>query len=331
MADLRKSFAFLALLLIMFLLPGLTAALQDEPPAPVAEVFPQRIEDFERRFGPFDVSGQQFRVILRMKRVVTGQAVVDPDFGETLTGIEIQDAQGVIHYQNSFAAAEVSEGRFVETTVASVMPARGRLGNGLLITFGSLPSTPLGGSSWQVFGLLEGRLTQFNKPLYLEGDLVNAGGEEQVVQASQEPNLQGDVLHFRVWTGNFFAIIPLKIDWLLGTFARAWQCRKMTPQGLRPLCQVRVETDRVPQEEDMTFVRLYSDPESLSSPAHVVVRKDSEVEFLGAETEVIWDEDANGVGLSVSGDVWLKLRIDGKEGWIHTQEDFTAIGLPQAG
>jgi hypothetical protein len=29
--------------------------------------------------------------------------------------------------------------------------------------------------------------------------------------------------------------------------------------------------------------------------------------------------------------MWLKLRIDGREGWIHTQEDFLAIGLPQSG
>jgi len=101
---------------------------------------------------------------------------------------------------------------------------------------------------------------------------------------------------------------------------------------VRPLCQVRVEAERVAQEEDLTFVRLHQEPEEgLGTPAHVVVRKDSQVEFLAAETEVLWEEDANGIALSVSGDVWLKVRIDGKEGWIHTQEDFMAIGLPQAG
>jgi len=34
---------------------------------------------------------------------------------------------------------------------------------------------------------------------------------------------------------------------------------------------------------------------------------------------------------SVSGDVWIKVRIDGQEGWIHSQEDFDAVGLPEAG
>jgi hypothetical protein len=82
----------------------------------------------------------------------------------------------------------------------------------------------------------------------------------------------------------------------------------------------------------MTFVRLHQEAEEgFGTPAHVVVRKDSEIEFLAAETEVIWAEDENGVALTVSDDVWLKVRIDGKEGWIHSQDDFQAIGLPQAG
>lgn len=102
-------------------------------------------------------------------------------------------------------------------------------------------------------------------------------------------------------------------------------------RGLRPLCELRVKADRVPAEEDPTFVRLFPEPEEGFTPAHVVVKKDSKVEFLAVEVETVWKEDAEGVGLSTAEDPWLKVRIDGKEGWIHTQEDFMAIGLPQAG
>jgi hypothetical protein len=49
----------------------------------------------------------------------------------------------------------------------------------------------------------------------------------------------------------------------------------MTQRGPRPICELRVEADRVPAE-----------------------------------------------------DPWLKVRIDGNEGWIHTPEDYMAIGLP---
>ncbi len=37
------------------------------------------------------------------------------------------------------------------------------------------------------------------------------------------------------------------------------------------------------------------------------------------------------IGMRFGDELWLKVRIDGKKGWIHTQEDFVAIGLPPAG
>jgi hypothetical protein len=39
--------------------------------------------------------------------------------------------------------------------------------------------------------------------------------------------------------------------------------------------------------------------------------------------------DAGGVGWDRSSEVWLKVRINDKEGWMHGDEDFTAFGLPQ--
>jgi len=32
--------------------------------------------------------------------------------------------------------------------------------------------------------------------------------------------------------------------------------------------------------------------------------------------------------ISVGENVWLKIRIDGKEGWLHHDEDFLALGFP---
>ena len=34
--------------------------------------------------------------------------------------------------------------------------------------------------------------------------------------------------------------------------------------------------------------------------------------------------------LGTGDEMWVKVRIDGKEGWIHTDEDLQAIGLYQA-
>jgi hypothetical protein len=38
-------------------------------------------------------------------------------------------------------------------------------------------------------------------------------------------------------------------------------------------------------------------------------------------------DDAGSIGV-LSKEPWLKVRIDGKEGWIHSQEDFDALGMP---
>jgi hypothetical protein len=297
------------------------------------------IKEFRRQEGPFDLGGQRFTVVLQMKRLAGLGRAADPDFQETLATMAIKDPGGRVHFQTTFPY-EVSGDRFIQTTAASAQMLRGRQGRGLLVTYGILPSTPLGGESWQVFGLfagppsapLHGRLVPFSKPIFAEGQLITGKSGERVVETSQEPGLQGDVLRFRVWAGNFFVIIPLRILWFRNTIGPAWQCVKMTPRGPKSICALSVEAERIPAEEDMTFVRLHREAdEGMGVPQHVVVKRDSKVEFLGTEAEVVWKENADSVSLGVSDDVWLKIRIDGKEGWIHTQEDFQAIGLPQSG
>jgi len=308
------------------------------PPQGLAAPAPT-IEEFRRQEGPFDLGGQRFIVDLQMKRLVVQGRAADPDFGETLATMAIKDSGGRVHVQEAFPY-EVSGDRFVQTTAASAQMLRGREGRGLLVTYGILPSTPLGGESWQVFGLfagppsapLHGRLVPFSKAIFAEGQLITGKAGERVVETSQEPGLQGDVLRFRVWAGNFFVIIPLRILWFRNTIGPAWRCVKMTPRGPQPVCALGVEAERHSPDEDMTFVRLRPEAdEGMGVAQHVVVKRDSRVEFLGVEAEVIWKENADGVSLGVSDDVWLKIRIDGREGWIHTQEDFQAIGLPQSG
>ncbi|MBI4461207.1 MAG: hypothetical protein HY648_14260 [Acidobacteria bacterium] len=290
-----------------------------------------QLEDATREVGPFDIKDQQFTVVLRSKRVEAQGPAPDLSFQETFTRLEIKDAAGRVHYEKSLPIPEVSDGSFVETTDTSALLLQGKQGSGLLVVYNSLPSTPLGGTSYQVFGLFDNKLVPFSKPLYLEGSLVNEESGDQLIQTSEELNFQGDVLLFRLWMGNFFVIFPARLDWLQAKISPAWLCQRMTARGPQPLCRYRVQTERVPPEEDPTFVRLFPEPEEAFTPAHLVVKKDSSVEFLEVECEVVWGEDADGVGLSISDDPWIKVRIDGKEGWIHTQEDFIAIGLPQAG
>jgi hypothetical protein len=83
----------------------------------------------------------------------------------------------------------------------------------------------------------------------------------------------------------------------------------------------------------VTFVRLFLDPDAGFTPKHVIVQPMSAIDYLEAEAPVRWDANAERISFTVpdGGDVWLKIRIDGQEGWIHSEEDLQAVGLRQAG
>jgi len=300
-----------------------TPELQGASPAAVT------VEDHTRELGPFQLKDHRFTVVLHEKHV-GGVAVPDPEFQTTLAEIEIKDEKDSVHYRESFSY-ELADNEFTDTLSASADLLQGKERSGLLLTYGTLPSTPLGGQSWQVFGLFDDKLVPFSKPIYLEGDLVSQP-DGTIMKTEPGAGLQAEVLNFRVWTGNFFVIYPVRVDFLMSKAMPAWRCFRMTPQGNLPQCQYRVETDPQAAGRGETFVRLHVEAEEgIGTPDHVVVKKDSKVEFLAAEGEVKWEEDEHSVGLSPGDDFWIKVRIDGKEGWIHTQEDFMAIGLPQAG
>jgi hypothetical protein len=144
---------------------------------------------------------------------------------------------------------------------------------------------------------------------------------------------QADSLEFRVSAGNFFVTIPMRVNLVQGSLDLGIHCFRQTGHGMGESgCDVPVQAERTRTSDEMTFVRLFSEPaENSPTPAHVVIRKDSKVEFIAANVRPTFTPSDNFMVLGVAEDVWLKVRIDGKEGWIHTQEDFDAIGLPMSG
>jgi hypothetical protein len=86
------------------------------------------------------------------------------------------------------------------------------------------------------------------------------------------------------------------------------------------------------RDQDPTFVRLFRESNERSGPpAHVVINWTSAVEIVAGKVRVVWSETAEAITLSPADDVWVRVRIDGHDGWIHTAEDLGAVGLFQAG
>jgi hypothetical protein len=288
----------------------------------------QELQDIEERQGPFSLAGRDFTVVLHYKRA-TRDGGLD---SQALVSLDILDAAGTVQYRESFSY-EVEEGTFSETCSADVRLLRGSNGTGILIESGCLPSAPLAGGPWQIVGVVRGKLVPFGKPLVTEGkwgEFVPGA----INRAGSMTQILPDVLSLRVWTGYFFVSVPVRIDWREGKLALGQRCMYQTGHGFAEGgCEVPVDEVQVTRmQQEMTFVRMFRESDERSGPpAHIVVKMDSKVEVVAGKVAIIWDEGPKTVSISVGEDVWVKVRIDGKEGWIHTPEDLNAVGLFASG
>ena len=302
----------------------------------------------------FSIAGRDYTVELQTS---AGSAVA----------MEIRDATGAVQYRRAFPHLAVTEG-FQDRWSASAWLLTGTNGTGLLVRYDgfSEPSAPEEEpTSWfQVFGVLQGKLVPFSAPLELQGGLLdeytggprdvhglldeNAGGRNY--KAARPLGAHADIVEFKAWTGHCRLIFPVQVDWVHGKLSPAQECVK-TAGPLGPGCQYKVLPEDL-RNDGIIYVRLWPSPDEKSGqPIKTAVRKDSKIDLLAAQVATHWLEgppnsaapwifhldDAGSFGVTPGGgtdthasnDLWLKVRIDGKEGWMHSEEDFYALGLPE--
>jgi len=279
-----------------------------------------KIESVEERKGSFTIQGQTFTVVQHLKH--TGQMGV---FDETLAWLEIVDSGGVIQYRDDFPYA-VEAGGFCG---ASVKVISGSNGAGFLLDMACDPSAPESGGPWQILGLTNGKISPLGKPFSAAGrmgDFVPG----KINKTGTFTQIMPDELRIRLFTGYFHVSVALRVGWWEGGLALAQHCFYQTGHGFAPDgCEMPVEdVERQPGEQELTFVRMFRESNAqVGIPEHVVVKKDSQVEILAGKVFVTLEESKSGINLDVGPDIWVKVRIDGKEGWIHTEEDLQAVGL----
>ncbi len=292
-----------------------------------------RMEDAEQRVGPFAIAGQNYSVVLHQKRLPSAS---DPALAQTLAAVEIRDAAGNVSYQKTFSYA-IQQGRFQRSLSASAQLVTGKTGAGLVIHYREQTASAQAGvarasESWQLFGMVNGKLAPLSKPLPL-GEGMAGGPFMGVMMRAANGQVsvisQPDTIEVRAWAGNFSVFVPLRMDWNHGGLTQGQRCMEMIGGGLQETgCDMRVEAVRRPSGDEYTFARLFVEAnENMGNPDHVVLQKDSKVEILGSRAIVTWKENGELIQPEISG-VWLHLRIDDRTGWIHGEEDFAAVGLP---
>jgi hypothetical protein len=301
-----------------------------------------------KHLGPFSISTQDFTVELQTRKLRPGSA---GDSGDTVVAMEIQDATGRVQYRRMFPYVEATED-YLESWSVSARLLSGTNGTGLLVSYGgfSEPSAPEEEpTGWfQVFGIVNGKFAPFGAPLEVQGGLLDEYVSGNIYKAARPLGAQADVVEFKVWTGHCRLIFPVRVDWTQGRLTPAQECAK-TADELGAGCRYKVMPEDKLYKSGITFVRLWTNPDEKSGqPVKTVVKKDSKVDLLTALVGTHWMEgkpgspaahskgpmdDAGSFG-ATSGevpdsDLWLKVRIDGREGWMHSEEDFRALGLPE--
>lgn len=287
---------------------------------------------------------QTLTVAQQSFRLLTHVQSIEGTDEETVEWWELRDPNDRVVVHESYPVA-IGNGTFDETHAINASSFTTDQGSGVLIHGFEQPSDPGDGGWLQVFGFKYGRdkygadqslFGPFGPPIMInDGKFLDVGTDPRranpppAAAAGPSVTVMHDILRFRLWTGNFNIVYPVLINWITGKLQAAWSCPELTSKGRVERCSypITVEAQRGDQP---TFVRLFPDPDEGNQPKHIIVQPQSKIDYLEARMPVAWNDDGKTISFNLEGDAWIKIRIDGVEGWIHTQEDFDAVGLRQS-
>jgi hypothetical protein len=296
--------AYLAVLALCFLVLVPAVARQDDAPLPA----PTR---YARTLGPFPIEGHEFTVRLGVicykESQHAGECTEDDE--ETVSSVRILDEKGKRCFSKSYPERLVHHlGRHQ----VDAMLLEGREHQALELTYEDLSSPPRTGESIQLFGVLNGVLKPLDRePLEFRGGLAD-------LPAGQWKNskhlLENDTLQIYTLTTYFYIVTPVRVNWkdfrLEQKDSGEFDVADQPPYQMRQ----KVEVER--------FIQMYPSPDSKTTPVGVNITPQSSVQLLKARFKGAPPEEHDRAS-----DTWLKIRIDGQEGWILGVDDYTSLGL----
>lgn len=292
----------------------------------------------EERLGPFSISGNNYTVVLHKKHLSVTEAG-EPCSADGVVAMEIVDATGATTYGRTYPLFADDEGLSAWSVFADLL--KGTNGTGLLVR--SRPSESSGFYE-QIFGVVNGRLGPFSGPFPAMDVKPDASG---VHRTAGPLGQQADEIPVTMGTGRFVIAIPIRLDWAQGKLTLAPQCPELAAGNAHAMCQYQMVDPKsfLQKPKSVTFVRLYSSPnENSGKPERLIVKPTSQIDLLAylADMELKQPDflhaplpgefpvkDMASIGIAPHSDGWLQVRIDGKVGWIHGNEDLDALGLPE--
>ena len=296
--------ANVAVLAVRFILLVPAAAQQDDVPSSA----PTR---YVRTLGPFPIEGHEFSVRLKVICYKESQheGMCNEDDEETVSSVSIVDENGKSRFSKSFPVSLVHElGRhLVDATLLE-----GREHQALELTYEDVSSPPRTGESIQLFGLLNGTLKPLDlEPLEFHGGLADLPPGQL---KNSKRLLENDTLQIYALTTYFYIVTPVRVNWkdfrLEQQGSGDFDVADQPPYEIRP----DIESERP--------VHVYPSPDGKRTPVRVNLTPQSRVELLKARFTAAPPDEHDSAN-----DTWLKVRIDGQEGWILGVDDYLALGL----
>lgn len=315
-------------MMLALLLPGAIAA-----HAQTAGADGSKLADTPQGLGAFGIGDTKFSVVAHDKTIPHANSADSP---ETLAVLEIRDGSGTTVYSANFPF-DVQDGHFVRPIIAAASLIGGGPNAAIVIRYIEQSTSSLReDESFQVFGLVNGKLAAFGAPQALgrtdggtpssdalTGVMVGGGVDVEPLMSTAE------VLQFRAWTGNFLVTVPVRVDWAHGKWSEGEECYALgngtSPQ--RRGCNLGLATNPRPPV-DGASVTLYSGPvEDHYASQSISLEGKSSVVFVGVQALVNWKTNGDRFACTLD-NVWLHVRIDGHDGWVHSESDLAALGLP---
>lgn len=263
------------------------------------------------RLGPFELGpGPERRLtVVAAYRTATN---APPGDDKTLASWRIQDAAAAVLFERTIDHSQ-QDNESVAITRATVLHGPSR--RFLLVELGYLPSAPSAGAVYHVFGFdRRGRLREMAKLAQYGKGVLNAPDA-----AGRLALAEGRYLDLGVWTSWFAMTFRYAYDEGREAFVPHNRCAPV-----REAVFSRELREELAARRD-NVVALYARPEDPSPRERVVVTPAHRIEPLEA---CVPAPPAEG---DVAADtVVLRVRIDGKEGWVRAA-DFHRLGIQQAG
>jgi hypothetical protein len=311
---------------------------QPSTPGPATSTSLAETKETEERLGPFAISGNNYAVVLHKKHLAASEDG-EAASADGVVAMEIVDAAGTVQYQRTYPLWADDEAASTWTISAHIL--EGTHGTGLLVRYRPNESS---GFYEQVFGVVNGKLKPFCGPFPAMDVKPDASG---VYRTERPLGPQADEIPVMMGTGRFVIAIPIRLDWAQGKLTLGPQCPELAAGNAHAMCQYQMVDPKsfLQKPKSVTFVRLYSSPnENSGKPERVIVKPASQIDLLAylADMELKQPDflhaplpkefpvkDMASIGIAPNSDGWLQVRIDGKVGWIHGNEDLDALGLPE--